>query len=122
MASFTRNELKVALDGLKIIKEKGPGNTAYGICYNITRGPTDGYEVVGQYAVGWNEHSGDIGNPVPSFDRDLDHWGMYDEAQHSGNLWSKDTEYGRARWRLVDHLIERITADLQQMTAGELKV
>lgn len=115
---FTRPELEAALNNLIFIKQNGPNHLRYGICFNISY-PEDGFAIVKEFAIGWDEHSGNDDCPVPSFNNNRDCWGMYLYARNStfDGLWDKDTEYGRARWRLVDYLIERITVALQQMPA-----
>ena len=116
--TFSRDVLEEALADLNSIKKDGPHDLISGICFNIGRGPANGYEIVNQYSKGWSEYSGDEIYPVPSFINSDDAWAMYHASRdkpHYDGLWSKDTEYGQARWRLVDYLIERITADLQSM-------
>ena len=55
----------------------------------------------------WPEHSGSRVYPVPSFDGNTPseefHWASEDKR-----LWSKAAPYGRARWALLEYLIERV--------------
>lgn len=115
MTFFLRKELESALNELHEIKQNGPFNTAYGICNNIVVDYETCFDIVREYAVDWKEYSGDSSYPVPASNTDKSPLGMYYECQRSGDMWDKDTEYGRSRWRLVDYLIECITQDLQKM-------
>lgn len=45
----------------------------------------------------------------------------YNRTEYMSEFWSKETEYGRARWSLVDHLIKRLTEALAELdTAPKL--
>ena len=37
-----------------------------------------------------------------------------DGTLHDGNFWDKDTEYGKARWRLLDWMIEELEKELKK--------
>ena len=114
--TFTRKQLERALRALSTIKKNGPRSTSYGVCANITvvdraLNPLFGHQVVKHYAPSWSEYSGEDEYPVRSFSERSarDEYWHHDDSEE---YWSKDTEYGRARWRLVDHLIKCIEADL----------
>lgn len=68
-----------------------------GICKNLSKhiGKYYAYKFVKEYALGWDEHSGSLDLPV-------------DGDYCSGNCWVG--EYGKARLRLLDYLIERVEA------------
>lgn len=36
------------------------------------------------------------------------------EKLHGGDFWDRDTEYGRARWRLLDWMIEELEKELEK--------
>ena len=65
-----------------------------GICKNLSKhiGKYYAYKFVKEYALGWDEHSGSLDLPV-------------DGDYCSGNCWVG--EYGKARLRLLDYLIEQ---------------
>lgn len=67
-----------------------------GICSNLTIvSQVYSYGFVEKYSIGWPEHSGDIEYPVPRIV----------SGQYKGN-WIG--EYGEARLRLLDYLIEQM--------------
>lgn len=70
---------------------------ACGICRNLGKliGKYYAYKFVKEYALGWDEHSGSLDLPV-------------DGDYCSGNCWVG--EYGAARLRLLDYLIQRVEA------------
>ena len=67
-----------------------------GICSNLTIvSQVYSYGFVEKYSVGWSEHSGDIEYPVP-----------ITVSDHYKGKWIG--EYGEARLRLLDYLIDQI--------------
>lgn len=114
MTALSQHQLKEALEVLKALRELGPTTEArfYGICFSLKEA-TDYLTVrfiMDEYAPLWDEYSGDIEYPVPGFDE----MGSITAYNTTDDMWDKNTEYGRARYRLVDHLIECIEKDLQK--------
>ena len=116
MTTLSQCQLETALDVLKALREVGPTADArfYGICYSLNEA-TDHHDltvqfIMNEYAPLWDEYSGDVEYPVPGFD------GMSEMTAYNttDDMWDKNAEYGRARYRLVDHLIECIEKDLQK--------
>ena len=104
---FTKEDLTDALSVLIDIQQGGD-TPDWGICDTLTLSGCRA-TVVKHYAPLWEEFSGDTGYPVPSDDP------MYssdDKFSTADDLWDKDTEYGQARYRLVDHLIKCIENEL----------
>lgn len=110
--SFTVSELKTAHRILVSI-QKGeliPEKKNFGICDTLKYYSWDAYQFPGlsmvrRYSPSWKEFSGDPNYPVPS-----DNPNMISRYKYcfTDDLWDKDTEYGQARYRLVDHLIKCI--------------
>lgn len=117
---FTLEQLESALTILVSISNGTIHvNPSYGLCHALTyprgtRSDLSGDHIVGHYAYTWEEYSGDSEFPVRSYDNNRT---CEDQYILTKDLWDKNTEYGRARWRLVDYLINRVSADLQQMSA-----
>lgn len=114
MTALSQHQLKEALEVLKALRELGPTTEArfYGICFSLTEA-TDYLTariIMDEYAPLWNEYSGDIDYPVPSFSEKS----SISAYNSTDDMWDTDTEYGRARYRLVDHLINCIEKDLQK--------
>lgn len=55
----------------------------------------------------WPHYSGDISFPVPSPDVQIEAIDAY--FDNLGVLWDRDTEYGRLRWDLLDHIIKEMS-------------
>lgn len=112
---FTLEQLESALTILVSISNGTIHvNPSYGLCHALTypgeiRSRLPGDHIVGHYAYTWEEYSGDSEFPVRSYDNNRT---CEDQYILTKDLWDKNTEYGRARWRLVDHLIKCIEADL----------
>lgn len=86
-------------EALVALRENGPKNAAVGLCHHVSGAKYGGlYDLMED----WPEHSGNRHFPVG-------HPRMGASAAFAQvlNLWDRDTEYGRARWRLLDYLIER---------------
>ena len=112
------------LEGLLAVKEAVSSNTkpfwfkdCHGVCSNL-----DGYQLLlaeqvesyhdysslhlQSFYPQWPEWSGCDTFPVPSTLKDYTAEEMY--MEHRGNMWVK--EYGAARLRLLDYLIQRVEA------------
>ena len=110
--TFSRDVLEEALADLNSIKKDGPNEQYVGICGNI------GHHIVRHYGPAWDEFSGNKEYPVP-YEDDPAHGYVFSSFKDEDGLyplWREDQAYGQARWRLVDYLIERITAELQSMS------
>ena len=104
MSQYKRSELESILEGLKVLYDCPKYITAprYGICCNLSDYVGfDCYKFVEKYSVGWKHHSGSIVFPVPSY-----------ESRNYEDIWDKDTEYGRMRYKLVKYLIKKLEKEL----------
>ena len=91
------------LAALKCIKAKGDTEGVHGICYLLYRCPTIHERILKvntRYFRSWPEFSGIVGYPVPH--KAL----LAEDAYYTLPKWDKDTTYGQARWRLLEHLIK----------------
>ena len=112
---FTRVELEKA-HGILVSISKGSvtHDKTFGVCYALVwpsdiRSGCNGKAIVEYYAPLWDEYSGYIEYPVPSPYEFVDAREMFFITD---DLWDTNTEYGQARYRLVDHLIKCIENDL----------
>lgn len=84
------------------LRELGPRKKVQGICGNIvSTGPFTEDDLLHHF-IDWPEYSGRMKFPVSH--PELSPRDAYMDTE---DLWDVDTEYGRARWRLLDFLIER---------------
>ena len=98
------------LTALKQLRENGPKNRDVGICSQFDmfgfysseqrRQFRDSFET-------WPHYSGDHSFPVPSPDESICAMDAYFDK--SNDLWDRDTEYGRLRWDLLDHIIAEMS-------------
>lgn len=58
----------------------------------------------------WPEFSGNVAYPIPD-----PLGGLIAFVKHYESLWDENTEYGKARRRLLDFLIEEFEKDLKEM-------
>lgn len=98
------------LTALKQLRENGPYDRSAGICSQFD--PPDSYNQVErqQYRDSfktWPHYSGDPSFPVPSTDGFTEAIDAY--FDNLGDLWDRDTEYGRLRWDLLDHIIKELS-------------
>ncbi len=63
-------------------------------------------DYVVQYARAWPRHSGDNTFPVPSSWSALSAEAAYYRHDYGSAKWSRRTSYGRARWELLNWLID----------------
>ena len=98
------------LTALKQLRENGPKNRDAGICSQFDLYGLYSSEERRQFRDSfktWQYYSGDISFPVPSpdgFTEAIDAY--FDETD---DLWDWDTEYGRLRWDLLDHIIKELS-------------
>lgn len=79
-------------------REIDPG---VGICENV------GIRVIPvKLLKSWDNYSQDYLYPVPSTEENISAEEKYIKEGQSKNLWNKDTEYGKLRWKLLDYLEE----------------
>lgn len=98
------------LTTLKQLRENGPKNRDGGICSQLDLFGWYSAEEHRQFRASfktWPHYSGDIDFPVPSPDKSMDATDAY--FDESNDLWDRDTEYGRLRWDLLDHIIKEIS-------------
>lgn len=85
-------------EALKRLYEEGPEDKSLGICSLL---PCEYESALKALFPRWPEYSGNITFPVPHPElspRDA-YLFLYD-------IWNRDTEYGKARWRLLEWLIK----------------
>lgn len=95
------------LTALKQLRENGPTNRDVGICSQLDLFGWYSSEERQQFLAcfkTWPQYSGDIDFPVPGPAAAIDAYfdNLYD-------LWDRDTEYGRLRWDLLDHIIKEMS-------------
>ncbi len=140
MLYFNPETLHQLLMALWEIKLRGPVNKSGGICMNVSillevePAPPPEEEntdhtirrLLTQLFKEWPDGTGNSFNPVPGytiFGKRQDH-----KAHRCFNLfgrwslmWVKWHPYGRARWRLLDWLIQQVEAELMFAQFTELK-
>lgn len=98
------------LTALKQLRENGPKNRDVGICSQFDLYGFYSAEECRQLKASfktWPHYSGDHSFPVPSPDKSMD---ALDAYFYDGNdLWDCNTEYGRLRWDLLDHIIKEMS-------------
>ena len=119
MNQSTKSEL-LAL--LLIIKQDLETDSAYqaGLCSQLSaRYPewdnplTDDMDTLAnqlmhEWAVSANPDWFSANYPVPSCDVERDNFDMFHYAHYLGQLWDKTTEYGRARWAMLNWMIQQL--------------
>ena len=95
------------LTALKQLRENGPHNRSAGICSQFDMFGLYSSEERQQFRDSfktWPHYSGYISFPVPGPAAAIDAY-----FDNLGDLWDRDTEYGRLRWDLLDHIIEELS-------------
>lgn len=90
----------------------------YGICtcYNKIANNMDTtcFETISAYLgvsfKNWPEFSGSLMYPIKSYDERIANSFMYNLAGVKNAMWDRRTKYGKARWQLLDWLIEQFQA------------
>lgn len=106
-----KDEIKVKiLDALICLKEEGPSDEAFGICFNLNNNMMFSYkketnDFLKETMPKWSEYSGNIEYPVKHPDMD-----PQDAFNIVRNLW--EDEYGDNRLALLDFLIETLQGEL----------
>lgn len=98
------------LTALKQLRENGPKNRDAGICSQFDLCGSYRSEERRQFRDSfktWPHYSGDISFPVPSSDKSIEAIDAYFDK--GNDLWDRDTEYGRLRWDLLDHIIKEMS-------------
>ena len=99
------------LTALKQLRENGPKDRDEGICAQFDLyGLYSSQEQMRRFKASfktWPHYSGDHSFPVPSPDKSVD--AIYAYFDESNDLWDRDTEYGRLRWDLLDHIIAEMS-------------
>lgn len=116
-------KLKTLLGALKRLLREGPARKSCGICRNaqvlsgLERDEVNSW-LHTQFKA-WPHFSGYDDYPIKSGDSYTGHRGAYtghrgayNKACAVGTLWDRDTRYGRARYQLLDFLIQRAEAAL----------
>lgn len=97
------------LTTLKQLRENGPRIRNSGICSQFDLYGLYSSEERRQFRDSfktWPHYSGDSSFPVPSPDKSVEAIDAYFDEQL--DLWDRDTEYGRLRWDLLDHIIKEL--------------
>lgn len=98
------------LTALKQLRENGPYDRSTGICSQFDSPELYSTAELRQYLDSfktWPHYSGDSSFPVPSPDVSIEAIDAY--FDNLGDLWDRDTEYGRLRWDLLDHIIKELS-------------
>lgn len=98
------------LTALKQLRENGPKNRDAGICCQFDLHGLYSSEERLQFRASfktWPHYSGDDSFPVPSPDKSMDAIDAYFDK--NSDLWDRDTEHGRLRWDLLDHIIKEMS-------------
>lgn len=98
------------LTALKQLCENGPNDRSAGICWQFDSPELYSTAELRQYKDSfktWPHYSGDISFPVPSPDGFTEAIDAYFDK--SIDLWDRNTEYGRLRWELLDHIIKELS-------------
>jgi len=124
-----RQRMLELIEKIQEVQKYGPRKPDHGLCSNIEVGSLSGrLELFDIYLHDWPLYSGSIAYPVPS-PRDLeikdgvlqliqktyypDTDQGYNAYFHKGwDKWSKTSKYGRARWELLDWIVERLNEKL----------
>lgn len=96
---------RILLRDLYRILHDGPENRKAGICANVS------VPIPHKYFKSWPEFSGDLTFPVPA-----PHTWLETPASAYGEVWfkwSRRFAYGRARRRLLLHLIDCVTEEIR---------
>ena len=98
------NQCRILVTQLEKLKTGHPDYPYVGICDNIFRTcPVAAYNWTVENMRYWPEHSGDPQYPVPSPVPEMDAGHFYEQSDY---FWKHD--YGAARIRLVEFLLERL--------------
>lgn len=98
------------LTALEQLRENGPRIRSAGICSQLDLFGWYSSEERQQFLacfVTWPQYSGDIDSPVPSPDKSIEAIDAYFDNLY--DLWDRNTEYGRLRWGLLDHIIKELS-------------
>lgn len=98
------------LTTLKQLRENGPRIRSVGICCQFDLYGLHSEEERRLFRASfttWQHYSGDDSFPVPSPTRSISAQDYYFDK--TIDLWDRDTEYGRLRWDLLDHIIKELS-------------
>lgn len=107
------NNLRTLLGALKQLRDGVPARVSCGICRNvevlsgIDRDAGGMYDWLREQFHAWPHFSGYEDYPIKSGDSYTSCRGAYNEACADRTLWDRNTRYGRARYALLDFLIQR---------------
>jgi hypothetical protein len=109
------------LKALKRLAHKGPIDRKYGICMNVNlylgelkAGISTGrtYDIIGELAEGWPEHSGEYNYPIPSTNNKIAKANNYynTRLQNKQNkLWTRKQKL--LRNSLINYIIKKMEAN-----------
>lgn len=104
----------VLLTGLKNIRDNGPADDTYGLCYLLERECEEYryYDLLrtirSRLFQRWPKFSGDKVYPIPGGEATFD---AYFDTNR--NMWDKGTEYGRLRWDLLHWMINELEKEVK---------
>jgi hypothetical protein len=109
------NQVKQEVVALLLdIKVDGPMYSSNGICDQLTKTLPFPYGIILRVLepcfYSWPLYSGDQTFPVPHPTKSPEN--AYLDTK--GNLWDKNTEYGRNRWSLLEHCISQLQIQLSK--------
>lgn len=101
---------------LGLIETQAQGITT-GLCAVLTYKSEQSVWLLHDAFLCWDEFSGSLSYPVPPYD--MLEGGYNDGAlgafHRTWNLWDKGTEYGAARWRLVQHCLDYTNREITRL-------
>jgi hypothetical protein len=113
---YNTNELDQVLSALKYIKLEEPTSEITGLCYNVFEYIDKNYKetkisygdsqsIMQNHFLSWSKFSGNYDYPVEG-----------DEETYYNvlNKYDRRTLYGKLRYQLIDHLVERITDEIYE--------
>lgn len=119
---------KLLLEMLKTIKANGPKVLSSGICgnyWNVVTAYTgelrkfscQASDVMRGMFHRWPEYSGDYAFPIRT-DKSRSANTQFDRSGSVKTMWSTRYPYGRARWRLLNWMIQQLEAEIGQETTN----
>lgn len=111
MDLYSRDFLHTVLAGAEKIRADGPRSKNVGICSNISPSDKNVPLLIAELAKDWPKYSGKAMYPVPHDRMEANNaYSAY--LMHHWDMWSMDEAYGRNRWELLDHVINKLSAAL----------
>lgn len=124
------NDLKLVATALEQILQNGPDTEGVGLCSNLLDvcfelepnhdidTNIDITHVLTKLVEHWPHHSQSTFTPVPG-NKGQTPGETYRNAAMTGTLWSRQTEYGRLRWELLEYAVGEAQRLLAEMEAQQ---